>query len=261
MNSLRLYWRYARINTKAILQYRLWPLQVFTSLMNTVWDFSAILVLYWRFGSLGDWQVAHTLFAFGLGATSFGLAEWFSRGLDLFPWYIRSGAFDRVLLRPRHTILQALGERFQIDRCGRLVVGIGCIVAASRLLGVSWNISRVLMVVLAIAGGWFLYTGTFTVFATISFWTIGPIQLVYMFTNHTLQYLKIPYGFFGTLVRRLLVFVFPMAIFTYFPVMSLTGLTDSYALGFLALPAGVVFSLASLTFWRFGVKHYHSTGT
>ena len=261
MGPFRLYWRYAWINTKGLLQYRLWPVQIFTSLMNTVWDFLAIFVLYWRFGALGEWQVAHTLFAFGLGATSFGLAEWFSRGLDIFPWYIRTGAFDRVLLRPRPTILQALGERFQLDRCGRVIVGIGCIIFAAKLVDMPWTAPGVAMVVLAVAGGWFLYTGVFTIFATISFWTIGPIQLSYMFTNHTLQYLKIPYGFFGPLVRRLLVFVFPMAVFTYFPVMSLAGLSSAYALGFLALPVGAVFSLLGLAFWRFGVRHYHSTGS
>ena len=184
MKSLRLYWKYARINTKGLLQYRLWPVQILTSLLNTVWDFFAIIVLYWRFGTLGEWQIGHTLFAFGLGATSFGLGEWFSRGLDMFPWYIRSGAFDRVLLRPQPTILQALGERFQLDRCGRVLVGIGCVVAAGRMLELSWSVSAVVMIVLAVVGGWFLYTGVFTIFATISFWTIGPIQLVYMFTNH-----------------------------------------------------------------------------
>ena len=229
--------------------------------MNTVWDFLAIVVLYWRFGTLGEWQIAHTLFAFGLGATSFGLAEWFSRGLDIFPWYIRTGAFDRVLVRPRPTILQALGERFQLDRCGRVIVGIGCIVSAGRILGISWTLAGIAMVVLAIAGGWFLYTGVFTIFATISFWTIGPIQIIYMFTNHTLQYLKIPFGYFGTFVRRLLVFVFPMALFTYFPVMSLSGLSSKYAFGYFALPAGICFSLLGLMFWRIGVKHYHSTGS
>ena len=243
------------------MQYKLWPVLVLTSVMNTVWDFIAIFVLYWRFGALGEWQVAHTLFAFGLGATSFGLAEWFSRGLDMFPWYIRSGAFDRVLLRPRPTILQALGERFQPDRGGRVIVGIGCIFAASSLLGISWTILSLTMVVLAVVGGWFLYTGVFTIFAAISFWTIGPVQLVYMFTNHTLQYLKIPYTYFGTFVRRLLVFVFPMAVFTYFPVMSISGLSGEYALGFLALPAGIGFSLLGLVFWRVGVKRYHSTGS
>lgn len=261
MNTFRLYWKYARINTKGLLQYRLWFVQVFTSLLNTVWDFIAIFVLYWRFGTLGEWQVTHTLFTFGLGATSFGLAEWFSRGLDIFPWYIRSGTFDRVLLRPRSTIIQALGERFQIDRCGRVIVGIGCIVSAGVILNISLNISSVIMIVLAISGGWLLYTGVFAIFAAISFWTIGPIQLVYMFTNHTLQYLKIPFGYFGTFIRRLLVFIFPMAVFTYFPVMSLSGLSEKYALGFLALPAGISFLLFSLIFWRIGVKHYHSTGS
>ena len=236
-------------------------MQILASMLNTVWDFLAVIVLYVRFGNLGNWQVAHTLFAFGLEATSYGLAELFSRGLDLFPWYIQSGAFDRVLLRPRPAILQALGERFQLDRCGRAIVGIGCIVTASTILDIRWTPMSLAMITFAVIGGWFLYTGVFTIFATIAFWTIGPVNVVYMFTNHTLQYLKIPFGYFGKVIQRTLTFVFPSAAFTYFPVMSISGYSNRSMLGFAALPAGVAFFLLSLVFWRFGVRRYHSTGT
>jgi ABC-2 type transport system permease protein len=261
VNGTRLYWRYARINARALLEYRMWPMQVLASMLTTVWDFFAVVVLYLRFGALGAWTVGHTLLAFGLGATSFGLAELFSRGLDLFPWYVAHGAFDRILLRPRSTILQTLGERFQLDRGGRVAVGLACIAMGLRLVEVRPDIFDLAMILSALAGGWLLYTGVFTVFAAVAFWTIGPIQIVYMFTNHTLQYLKIPFGYFGVAIRRLLVFVFPLALCTYFPVMSLTGISDRYVLGFAALPAGAVFCALSLLFWRYGVQHYHSTGS
>ena len=104
------------------------------------------------------------------------------------------------------------------------------------------------MIAFAVAGGWFLYTGVFTVFASVAFWTIGPVNVVYMFTNHTLQYLKIPFGYFGRAIRRTLTFVFPLAAFTYFPVMSVSGYSDQRWLGFSALPAGVAFFLLSMAF-------------
>ena len=261
MNSIKLYARYAKINSKSIFEYKAWPLQVLASMLTAFWDFIAVAVLYWRFGSLGDWQIGHTLFVFGMGTTSFGLAEWFSRGLDVFPWYIRSGAFDRILLRPRSTILQALGERFQPDRGGRVLVGLGCIIIAAADLGVSWNVKTVGMIIAAIIGGWFLYTGVFAIFATIAFWTIGPVKVVYLFTNHTLQYLKIPFGYFTKSLRHILTFVFPLAAFTYFPVMSISGFSSNAFYGFAALPAGCAFFLISIVFWKYGVRHYHSTGS
>jgi len=166
-----------------------------------------------------------------------------------------------MLLRPRSTMFQTMAERFQFDRSGRALVGIGCIVGASVVLGIEWRLWSLAMVVAAIVAGWFLYTAVFAIFSTIAFWTIGPVHVVYMFTNHTLQYLKIPFGYFGRTLRYVMTFVFPLAIFTYFPVMSITGLSDSRLLGFAALPGCVLFFLISVWFWRFGVRHYHSTGS
>ena len=117
------------------------------------------------------------------------------------------------------------------------------------------------MLALALPGGWFIYTGTFTIFAAISFWTIGPVQTVYIFTNHTLQYLKIPFGRFSKLIQRTLTFVFPLATFTYFPVMSISGFTPTNFLSFSSLPAGIGFFLLSLVIWKLGVRRYHSTGS
>lgn len=56
-------------------------------------------------------------------------------------------------------------------------------------------------------------------------------------------------------------YAFPMAVFAYFPVMSITGMSDGYVVGFTALPAGVAFALLSLLFSRVGVRRYHSTGS
>ena len=42
---------------------------------------------------------------------------------------------------------------------------------------------------------------------------------------------------------------------------GICGWGEPYALGFAALPAGAAFFALCYAFWRFGVRHYKSTGS
>lgn len=262
MSGFRLYIQYAKMNFRCIMQYKTWFLGIMSTMMNAIIDFIGVTLLFSRFGSLGDWTAYHTLLAYGLATSAFGTAEWFSRGFDVFPWYVRSGKFDRLLLRPRRTFLQVMGEKFEFPRLGRVFVGILCIVIAINKLYIYVNLINIMVVISAIAGGWFIYTGVFIVFSTASFWSIKPLQIVYTFTNHTLQLAQIPAPMLGKNILRFLTFIFPLALCYYYPAMVIIGEQGvSTWIGFMALPVGIVFFMGSLLLWKFGVNHYHSTGS
>lgn len=93
MNGLRLYLKYAKMNFKSIMQYKLWKILMLSVAVNTIVDFLAVVILFSRFGSLDGWSLDHILLIFGIATTSFGLAEWFSRGYDVFPYLVNSGFF------------------------------------------------------------------------------------------------------------------------------------------------------------------------
>jgi len=58
-----------------------------------------------------------------------GLAETFCRGFDYFPWrMIRTGEFDRVLLRPHSLVVQVAASYFHIHRLSRVLAGMGAII-------------------------------------------------------------------------------------------------------------------------------------
>ena len=59
------------------------------------------LVLFARFGSLQDWRLEEVALIYGMVHVAFALAEAFARGFDVFDRLVKSGDFDRVLLRPR----------------------------------------------------------------------------------------------------------------------------------------------------------------
>ena len=121
MNEFSLYFRYLRLNFLGGLQYQGWPLQMVGVFFTAIIDPIAVLILFSRFGAVGSWTADRVMLVYGLALTSFGFAELFSRGFDTFPWQIRTGAFDRILLRPRSTFQEVLGVRFQRNRIARVM--------------------------------------------------------------------------------------------------------------------------------------------
>jgi ABC-2 type transport system permease protein len=262
MTNWKLYTRYTAMNVKGTLQYSTWPISILTTAVNSTVDFLGMMILFRRFGTIGTWTSYHVLLLYGLASTSFGFAEWLSRGYDIFPWHVSSGSFDRILLRPRNTFLQVMGQKFEFQRFGRTAVGLGCTVYAIINLGSKLNILTIGALLGAILGGWFVYTGIFMMLSALSFWTMQPLDIMYIFTNATLQYAQIPLPLLGRTVQRFLTFVLPLGLCYYYPAMLLSGALDYPAwVGFMALPGGILFFLLSLFIWMFGVRHYHSSGS
>ena len=262
MSGIKLYLKYAKMNFKSIMQYKLWKILMLSVAVNTIVDFLAVVILFSRFGPLGGWSVYHILLIYGIATTSFGFAEWFSRGYDIFPNLVNTGFFDRFLLRPRSTFLQVMGHRFEFQRVGRVLVGLGCIYIAVVKLGLSIDILKTIVLIGALIGGWLVYTDIFTNLSTLSFWTLQPLDISYIFTNATMQYAQIPLPLLGQRIKGLLTFVLPLGLCYYYPAMYIADLQHFPSwVSFMALPGGIVFFLISLKLWTIGVRHYHSAGT
>jgi ABC-2 type transport system permease protein len=117
MRNLKLYFKYIRMSFLSGLQYKGWPIMVLQVLIVVVTDPIGLIFMFSRFGSIGEWSVERIVLIYAIAITSFGLAETFCRGFDYFPWkMIRSGDFDRILLRPRSLIIQIAASYFHIHR-------------------------------------------------------------------------------------------------------------------------------------------------
>lgn len=261
MNGLKLYFKYIRINYLSGLQYKGWPFMVLSVLFTVVAEPITVFLLFWRFGNVGDWTVERVMLVYGIAVTSFGLAEVFSRGFDYFPWQIRTGEFDRILLRPRTTFLQIVGARFHAHRLSRVIGGLVMVVWASCRLGFDPNLLNMMKLVFAFAGGYLTYTGVFVFTSAISFWTLQALDWIYIFTNCSYQVVKSPPELLPRWLKNMFIYIMPMMLFCYYPAASVFGWGVPEILGWLALPAGAVFILLSMLMWKVGVKHYASTGS
>ena len=261
MQSFRLYGKYLKIHFLSGLQYKGWFLMTIQVLFVVITDpmvfsFSSPDLARLEFG---PWKSNPHLC---LGSYQFGLAESFVRGLDIFPWQmIRTGNFDRLLLRPCPLLLQAAGSSFHIHRLSRSFGGLVAAIWCLRLQEVEPTLLNALVITLALCGGFLTYTGVFILTSGLAFFTIRSLDWIYIFTNASYQVAKCPFDYVPRLLRNVFTFFMPMLVVSYYPAAAVCGWGQPYWKGLLALPAGLTFALFAVSIWRIGVRHYQSTGS
>lgn len=267
VNALRLYVRYASISIRSQMQYRAsFVMLTFGHFVITGIEILAIWALFARFKSLRGWHLAEVALLYGLVHVAFALAEGVGRGFDLFPGTVRTGEFDRLLLRPVSTAFQVAAREIQLMRVGRLAQGLVVLLWAARALEVHWSVDRVALAGFTVLGGACLFVGLFVIQATLAFWTTESLEAMNTVTYGGVETSQLPLSIYRPWFRRFFTFVVPLACVSYFPALAILGRDDVH----LGSPAwfrwsapvvGVLFLVMALQVWRFGVRHYRSTGS
>ena len=177
-DSLRLYGRYANISFRSQMQYRAsFLMRSLGHFLVTGAEFLGFVALFRRFGQINGWTLPQMGLFYGVISISFALTEAVQRGFDIFPNLIKSGDFDRILLRPRSAAFQVLGQEFQLMRVGRLTQGLIVLVWAAGKLNLQWTAANVTLLLIAIGGGVCLFSGLFILQATMCFWTTESLEI------------------------------------------------------------------------------------
>ncbi|MEK7767148.1 MAG: ABC-2 family transporter protein [bacterium] len=240
-------------------------LQTFTALFQTVIEIAGIWALFARFGTLRGWALPEVALLYGIVNVGFALAESVGRGFDDFHNLVKTGEFDRVLLRPRGTALQIAGRELRLRPLGRLAQGLAVLLWAAAHAGVAWTAGRAALALGAILGGAALFYGLVVLQATMSFWTVEAIELWNTVTYGGVETGQYPVAVYRPWFRRFFTYVVPLAAVTYFPAVAILGRTDPLGSSPLFQDfsplLGIAFMIAALQVWRFGVRRYRSTGS
>jgi ABC-2 type transport system permease protein len=262
-----LYLRYLGISARGQLQYR--SAVVLSALAQTLIiavEFVGVWGLFQRFGQLPGWSFAQVAFLYGFANGSFAVADGLTTGFDRFgAQQVRTGDFDRLLLRPRSTLLQLAGHEFALKRVGRFASGAAVLIWAGAQLGLDWGPARVLLLAFALLGAVSFFCGIIVLQATLSFWTVESLEIMNVLSYGGVETAQYPMTLYTPWFRRFFTFVVPLACVVYFPLVHVLDVNDPLGsprwAQVLAPLAGPLFLGASLQIWRLGVRRYTSTGS
>lgn len=260
---MALYWKYVLIHLKSQMQYRasfflLTAGQFFVPFSI----FAGLYFLFERFGHLQGWTMYEAALCFGVIHMAFSLSECFARGFDTFSTLVVSGGFDRLLLRPRGTIIQVLGSKVEFTRVGRLAQSAVVLTWALYHAPVNWDAGKVTTFIFMVLGGVFIFTGIFMLIATLCFWTIQGLEIGNVFTDGGREMAQYPLNIYEKWVTVFFTFIIPFGCVSYVPLLYILDKVEGYSALYMFMPlASVLFLLPCVFVWHRGVKHYRSTGS
>lgn len=261
VSALRLYCHYISIHVRSTMQYKtsffLTTLGQFLFSFNV---FVGITFMFQRFHEVKGFTYSEVLICYALVLVEFSLAEMFARGFDSFSGMVRHAEFDRVLVRPRNEVLQVLGSKFELSRCGRAFQAVILFIYGVMTVQIDWNLTRVLTVIFMLIGGAAVFSGLFMVYAALCFFTLDGLEFMNILTDGAREYGKYPIGIYGKRMLQFCTLIVPYALIQYYPLLYLLGRTNSLLNMVMPLFA-VIFLIPCYVLWRVGVRHYKSSGS
>ena len=266
LNALQLYWLCTAASIRGQMAYPTsFALMTLGAFLITLIDFIGVWALFQRFGHIGRWTLGDVALFYGLVCISFAIADAITRGFDVFgPTFVKTGNFDRILLRPRSPALQIFAYELRLTRVGRLAQGVLVFAIGMGLTHYHWTLAAWAILAFATAGGVALFCGLLVMQATLAFWTVEGLEVANVLTYGGQAAAQYPMNVYAAWFRNVLIFGVPIGCVTYLPMLAAMGRADPLGspawLGPLAPAAGFAFLGLSLFIWRFGIRRYASSG-
>lgn len=228
-------------------------------------DLAVILVLFTQVDALAGWSGLEVALLYGLAGVGFGVADLLVSQVELASRHIKAGTFDLFLLRPAGALPQLCASEFALRRLGRSVQPTVVLVVALAGVEAEWSIDKVLMVPVAMVSGAVIWGSIWVITSSIAFWTVETQEMANSFTYGGLTMSHYPIDLLGTWLRRIVVFVVPIAFTAYLPAAYILDKPATLELGrglAWASPlvaVGLVFVARAV--WQLAVRHYRSTGS
>jgi ABC-2 type transport system permease protein len=233
--------------------------------LTPVIDLVALVAVFQVTRTLGTFSAIEVLVMFGLSGVGFSLADLLVGNIEKIQTYVRQGLLDTVLVRPLPVLGQLITGDFTLRRVSRVVVSVVVLALATSWAQVQWTPARVALVLTAPIFGAAFFGAMFVATATVAFFWIDSGQFAHGFTYGGRDFTSYPMNVYSGVFQKLFAYSMGFAFVAYYPALALLGRTDplgapDWVVWGTPLVALVAIGLAGVA-WRFGVRHYRSTGS
>ncbi|MFN3346625.1 MAG: ABC transporter permease [Candidatus Bipolaricaulaceae bacterium] len=221
-----------------------------------------ISVIFAHVPELAGWSLAEILLIFGVFQMVTSLFYLF------FPWtlwfsrhYLLRRALDVILVRPFPPLLQVMAEGTGqgLSELTGVVLGMGIVVYAFRVLDRQLSVAGVGLLLLGVACGTLILGGLFTLLAMLGFWAKASSSAATPLME-ILEFGQYPLTIYSPWLRWVFTFLLPLGFVAFVPAGVALGQASGTWLIASVLWAAGLWALA-LFLWRRGLRRYESAGS
>jgi ABC-2 type transport system permease protein len=218
-----------------------------------------------RYENISGWLFPEIAFLYGLRLMAHVVYLLPLQNLDEFDYMVRSGTFDRYLVRPHNPLIQVLTSRFSVNCLGDVVTALGVLIYASNIADISWTPGHIAFAVAAVIGGGLIEGGLSLGISAFAFRFVEVWPARYLADNLLLNFGSYPLSVFGAMVQWAFTWLVPVAFIAWVPAGLIlsheSGLGVSSTLAWAAPLVGAVWFALGYQLWKRQMRHYSSTGT
>lgn len=258
---LQLYGLFLIQRLKILMEYRVnFLIGASSTIFLQVSSLLTIWVVMSQIPSLNGWNLDQILLIYGLITVAKSINHMFADNLwTIGRQYIRTGAFDRFLVRPIDPLFHLLADRFCHDGIGNFLVGSALVIYSTQALNIPWSTANFLYLSIAILSGGGIFIALNLITGTSAFWLMDAVPVMrVVFDNHL--FAQYPLNIYPKAIGILLTWVVPYGLASFYPASHLMGQPTGLApwLGPLMAAALLLFGYQV---WRYGLRHYAGTGS
>lgn len=258
---LNLYWYFLLQRFKILMEYRV---NFLIGATSTIFLQAASLLTIWvvmrQIPNLNGWSFDEVLLIYGLITLSKSINHMFADNLwTIGRAYIRTGGFDRFLVRPIDPLFHLLADRFCHDGIGNFLVGSVLVAKSSAALGIVWTPANLLYLVVAVLSGGLIFIALNLLTCVSAFWIMDSVPVTrVVFDNHL--FAQYPLTIYPRAIGIWLTWLIPYGFASFYPASHLLG-RDIGLLAWLGPVVALILIVAAYRFWLFGLQHYSGTGS
>lgn len=259
MSYWNIFWKFVALDLSSEFRYKFNIVMKFLSLivMDFIGPMIAILIYSNTLGIPG-WTLYEFLLFQGSLTLVLGLGHAF---VFRFAWevmdMIRNGEFDKIMVKPLKPLTFLMLGSFDFPGLAEIFAGLVIIVVALVNLGLGWTwyyIPFVIFILLAVL----FQSGVSILISALAFLFIKSWALFDVWF-HLVNFARYPAVIFSVAIRFFIMFIFPIAIASYFPSAILLGRLSIIEMIVPAI-AVIVFYILTRLFWHYAMKKYSSAG-
>ncbi|MBP2098934.1 ABC transporter permease [Enterococcus rivorum] len=216
-------------------------------------------IIFKSIPTLNGWTLKQIAFIYGFSLIPKGLDHLFFDNLwSVGQQFIKTGEFDKYLIRPINPLLHVLIEKFCIDAFGELIIGISLLAITTSYI--SWSAVKFCLFLITIPFTTIIYTSLKVIAASMAFRykQAGSVMYIFYMIN---DFSKYPVSIYNNSIKFIITFVIPFAFAGYYPAsFFLTNENILFNIGGVIIISLTLLGIA-LIFWKKGILKYESTGS
>lgn len=222
--------------------------------------FVTIWTVFRQVDTLMGWSYYEVLFMYGLAAIPNGISEFFFDGIwRIGGKYIGKGELDRLLTRPIDPLLSIVMAHIEPHGLGLIIFGIAIISISGPNCSVVWSPLLVIYTLVCSISGSLIFFSINLSMATLAFFVV-KVKEAMVLVHHLNSFTRYPISIYHRVIQATLTFLVPFAFTAYYPAAFILKKSGTLIYGLMSPIVGFVLLLIAYSFWKWGLKHYQSTG-